>query len=63
MIVIEGLNTFWEETRNYHIPHMMMTLKGKFKGENNLKLCSVGRPNKEWYTYKKVDQSDNLLPM
>ena len=28
---------FWKETRNYRIPHMMMTLKGRFKGENNLR--------------------------
>ena len=27
---------FWKETRNHCIPHMMMTLKGIFKGKNNL---------------------------
>ena len=27
---------FWKDTRNHHIPHMMMTLKGRLKGENNL---------------------------
>ena len=27
---------FWKENSNHHIPHMMMTLKGRFKGENNL---------------------------
>ena len=32
LIVIEGLNMFWKETRNHRIPHMMMTLKGRFKG-------------------------------
>ena len=32
LILIEGLNMFWKETRNHHIPHRMMTLKGKFKG-------------------------------
>ena len=37
MIVIEGLNMFWRETRNHLIPHMIMTLKGRFKGENNLR--------------------------
>ena len=58
LIVIEGLNMFWKETRNHRIPHMMMTLKGRFNV-----LCSVGRPNKEWYTYKKVDQLDTLPPM
>ena len=25
-----------------------------------VKLRSVGIPNKEWYTYSKVDQSDTL---
>ena len=37
LIVIEGLNMFWKETRNYRIPHMMMTINGRFKGGNNLR--------------------------
>ena len=37
LIVMEGLKMFWKETRNHRIPHMMMTLKGRFKGENNLR--------------------------
>ena len=32
LILIEGLNVFWKETQNHRIPHMMMTLKGIFKG-------------------------------
>ena len=32
LIVIEGLNMFQKETQNHRIPHMMMTLKGRFKG-------------------------------
>ena len=36
MIVIKGLNMFWKVTWNHRIPHMIMTLKGRFKGENNL---------------------------
>ena len=36
LIVIEGLNMFWKETLNHCIPHMMMTLKRKFKGGNNM---------------------------
>ena len=27
---------FWKETQNHRIPHMMMALKGRSKGENNL---------------------------
>ena len=37
LIVIEGLNMFWKEAWNHRIPHMMMTLKGRFKGENNIR--------------------------
>ena len=31
IIIIEGLNMFWKDTRDYRIPHMIMTLKGIFK--------------------------------
>ena len=34
---IDGLATYWEETRAHATPHMMITLRGKFKGENNLR--------------------------
>ena len=55
---------FWKETRNYCIPHMMMTLKRRFKGGGAaLVLFSGGRTNKEWYTYKKVDHSESLPTM
>ena len=37
LIVIEGLNMFWKETWKHRIPHMIMTLKGIFKVENNLR--------------------------
>ena len=37
LTVIEGLLTFWEETKKHKHPHMMVTLKGKFKGEQNLR--------------------------
>ena len=33
LIIIEGLNMFWKDTINHCIPHMMMTLKGRFKGK------------------------------
>ena len=56
MIVIEGLEMFWKETRNDRIPHMMMTLKGRFKRENNLRCHCVpladqtnsGIPTRRW---------------
>ena len=65
MIIIEVLNMFCKEIRNHRIHIMMMKLKGRFKGENQpaVALCSVGRKNKEWYTYKKVDPSDTLPSM
>ena len=47
LIVIEGLNMFWKETRNHRIPHMMMTPKGIFKGENNLRWHCVLLEDKE----------------
>ena len=37
LVVIEGILQFWDETREHDIPHMMITLRGKFKGENNLR--------------------------
>ena len=56
MIVIKGLNMFWKETRNNHIPQMMRTTKGKFKGKNNLQCHCVllagqiksGIPTRRW---------------
>ena len=65
LIVFGGLNMFCKETQNHRILHTMMTFKGIFKGGKQpaVALCSVGRPNKECYNYKKVDQSDNLTLM
>ena len=36
-IAIKSLNMFWKEAWNHRIAHMMMTLKGRFKGK---KTCS-----------------------
>ena len=52
LIVIEGLNMFWKETRNHLIPHMMMTLKGEFKGINNL----------QWHCVPLEDQTNSGIP-
>ena len=43
---------FWKETRNHRIPHMMMTLKGRFKGENNLR----------WNCVPLADQTKSGIP-
>ena len=50
--VIEGLKMFWKENRNYLIPHIMMTLKGRFKGENNLR----------WHCVPLEDQTKSGIP-
>ena len=55
-MVIEGLNMFWKKTQNHNIPHMMMTLKGRCKGRNNLRWHCVlfayqtkcGIPTRMW---------------
>ena len=47
LIIIQGLNMFWNDTWNYRITHMMMTLKGIPKGENN----------PWWYCVPLVDQN------
>ena len=52
MILIEGLNIVWKETQNQRIPHMMMTLKGVFKGENNL----------WWHCVPLSDQTKSGIP-
>ena len=52
LIVIEVLNIFWKETRNHRIPHMIMTPKGRFKGENNL----------QWHCVPLADQKKSGIP-
>ena len=51
-IVINGMLTFWEETRVHRIPHIMITLKGKFKGENNLR----------WHCVPIADLTKSKIP-
>lgn len=56
LTVIEGLIRFWEETRNHQTPHIMVTLRGRFKGEQNLRWHCVpladvtrsGIPTRKW---------------
>ena len=52
LIVIEGLNMIWKETWNHRIPHIMMTLKGIFRGGDNLR----------WYCVPLTDQTKSGIP-
>ena len=36
MTSVDGMAEFWKETRRHRIPHVMVTLRGRFKGEQNL---------------------------
>ena len=36
IIIIESLYMFWKDTRNHRTLHIIMKLKRRFKGENNL---------------------------
>jgi hypothetical protein len=37
LVAIEGLLKFWRETQEATTPHIMLTLRGRFKGEKELK--------------------------
>ena len=37
LVAIEGLVKFWDETKKATIPHIMLTLRGRFKGERDLR--------------------------
>ena len=52
MVVVEGLVDFWHKTRHHRIPHVMITLRGKFKGENNLR----------WHCIPIGDLSKSRIP-
>ena len=52
LILIEGLNISWKETQNHCIPHMMIILKGIFKGVNNL----------WWHCVPLSDQTKSGIP-
>ena len=43
---------FWKKTHNHCIPHMMMTLKRRFKGKNNLR----------WHCVPLADQTKSGIP-
>ena len=48
-----GLLTFWEKTTEADCPHVMLTLKGRFKGETN----------KRWHCVPIVDVTESGIPM
>ena len=52
LIAIDGLIKFWEETKAHSTPHMMITLKGRFKGENNLR----------WHCVPLADKTKSNIP-
>ena len=55
LIAIEGLVKFWDETKVNHTPYMMLTLRGRFKGEKELR----------WHCVPVADYSKDgkLLPV
>ena len=52
LIVIKGLYMLYKDTQNHCIPHMMMTLKGIFRGKNNL----------PWHCVLLTDQTKIGIP-
>ena len=52
LTVIEGLLTFWEETKKHKHPHMMVTQKGNFKWKHNLR----------WHCVPLADQTKSNIP-
>ena len=49
---IDGMLEFWKDTLRHETPHMMITLKGKFKGENNLR----------WHCVPLADKTKSKIP-
>ncbi|KAL7530332.1 hypothetical protein ACHAXR_005039, partial [Thalassiosira sp. AJA248-18] len=52
LVSLEGLLKFWEETKNHRIPHVMIPLRGRFKGEQNLR----------WHCVPIGDQGKSKIP-
>jgi len=56
MTSVDGMAEFWKETRRHRIPHVMVTLRGRFKGEQNLRwhcvpladISKSGIPSRRW---------------
>ena len=52
LVAIDGLLEFLEETKAHTTPYMMITLRGNFKGENNL----------WWYCVPLADVTKSGIP-
>ena len=52
LVSLAGLIEFWDETKTHPVPHIMITLRGKFKGEQNLR----------WHLLPLADKSKSGIP-
>ncbi len=65
---IQGMIEYWESSMRYRIPHVMVTLRGRYKGEHNLRwhmqpiaeITRSGIDNRRWisrlmYTRVKIE--------
>ena len=53
LLSLEGMLTFWEDTRREKEPYIMLTLKGKFKGE----------VNERWHLVPVSDYTRSMIPL
>lgn len=44
LLSLQGLLTFWQETTTSEVPYVMLTLRGKFKGEGDLRWHCIPIP-------------------
>lgn len=52
LLSLKGMLTFWEETRLHRTPHVMMALKGRFKGETG----------ERWHLLPVADETRTRVP-
>ena len=52
LTTLDGMASYWKEAEEHVIPHIMVTLKGKFKAENNLR----------WHCLPIADGSKSNIP-
>ena len=52
MVSIDGLVEYWEETKRYQPPFIMVALRGRFKGEQNLR----------WHLLPMADMGKSKIP-
>ena len=56
MVSIDGLIEYWEETKRYQALFIMRALRGRFKGEQNLRwpMADAGKskiPSRKWVSH------------